>query len=270
MNLDFTLNKYTQLCESISNSSYAPMTVESYIKQNGKKNKVIILRHDVDSRPANALRIAEIEKEFKLKSTYYFRVIDEVFQKDLIEKIQALGHEIGYHYEVLDKSKGNFENAIKLFETELQAFRKISDIKTICMHGNSRTPWNSRDIWKRYDFTEFDILGEAYLSIDFSRMAYISDSARTWDHKYKVKDIVEGSKGSLLPQIASTDEIIDLIRKDEFNQLYILTHPDEWTDNLVTWSWDYLRQTFRNRAKLIVKWWFDQNKTGNKNMEFGN
>ena len=51
-------------------------------------------------------------------------------------KIPDLGHEVGYHYEVLSKANGNYERAIKLFEQELSKFRKIVDVKTICMHGS--------------------------------------------------------------------------------------------------------------------------------------
>ncbi len=35
--------------------------------------KVVILRHDVDRKPENALKMAEIEREFDIPATYYFR-----------------------------------------------------------------------------------------------------------------------------------------------------------------------------------------------------
>ena len=45
-------------------------------------------------------------------------------------------NEVGYHYEVLSKAKGDYEKAVELFEQELKEFRKIVDVKTICMHGS--------------------------------------------------------------------------------------------------------------------------------------
>lgn len=257
--LDFTLAKYRELCDVISNSNYIPMTIENYLSQEKNEDSIIILRHDVDSRPFHALRIAKIENEHGLKSTYYFRMVKKVFHRDIIEQIQSLGHEIGYHYEVLDKSKGDIEAGLKIFEVELETLRQIAYIKTMCMHGNSRTPWDNRDIWKEHDFTTYNLLGEAYLSVDFNKLAYISDSARTWDQKYKIKDIPEGSNG-ISPRIKSTDEIINLIKRRQYDSMYILTHPDEWTDNILIWLWDAFRQSFRNRAKLMLKWWFEQNK----------
>jgi hypothetical protein len=59
--------------------------------------------------------MALIEHEYGIRSTYYFRTVKEVFQPDIIRKIADHGHEIEYHYEVLDKAK------------------------TICMHGNPLT-----------------------------------------------------------------------------------------------------------------------------------
>ena len=39
-----------------------------------------------------------------------------------------------YICQILDKAKGDLEKAIKIFEKELNEFRKICDVKTICMH----------------------------------------------------------------------------------------------------------------------------------------
>ena len=38
-------------------------------------------------------------------------------------------NEVGYHYEVLSKARGDYEKAIELFENELIEFRKICDVK---------------------------------------------------------------------------------------------------------------------------------------------
>ena len=77
------------------------------------------MRHDVDRMPGNALKMAEVEHEFNIKSTYYFRVNNSVFKKEIIKKIASLGHEIGYHYECLDKAKGDLEKAIRIFQKDL-------------------------------------------------------------------------------------------------------------------------------------------------------
>jgi len=72
----------------------------------GKKNnniKLVVLRHDIDGKLGNALRMAELEHELGIQSTYYFG-FPYTFKPEIIGKIQALGHEVGYHYEVLSKA----------------------------------------------------------------------------------------------------------------------------------------------------------------------
>jgi hypothetical protein len=100
---DFTLEKYKKLCLALLDSGYTPLTVYSYLTGKPKNNKLVVLRHDIDRRPGNALRMAELEHELGIQSTYYFR-FPYTFKPDIIGKIHDLGHEIGYHYEVLSKA----------------------------------------------------------------------------------------------------------------------------------------------------------------------
>ncbi|NOR76977.1 MAG: hypothetical protein GQ523_00765 [Methanophagales archaeon] len=73
--LDFTLEKYEELCLALLDGGYTPLTVYSYLTgKNNNNKKLIVLRHDVDRRPGNALRMAELEHELGIQSTYYFRL----------------------------------------------------------------------------------------------------------------------------------------------------------------------------------------------------
>jgi len=44
------------------------------------------------------------EAEYEEKD---FDLIKEVFKAGIMQEIEKTGHEVGYHYEVLDKAKGN-------------------------------------------------------------------------------------------------------------------------------------------------------------------
>jgi hypothetical protein len=55
---DFTVSKYKELCLALLDSGYTPLTVYSYLNGHGKGESVI-LRHDIDRKPMNALRMAE-------------------------------------------------------------------------------------------------------------------------------------------------------------------------------------------------------------------
>ncbi|MEA3427910.1 MAG: hypothetical protein U9Q84_01545 [Thermodesulfobacteriota bacterium] len=84
----------------------AGQTFEKYIQN--PKEKVLILRHDVDRKPGNALVFAKIEKKVGIRASYYFRIVKESYDEDVISQIVEMGHEIGYHYENLSKiSKEN-------------------------------------------------------------------------------------------------------------------------------------------------------------------
>jgi hypothetical protein len=64
MNLDFTLAKYEELCSAIVQSGYAVVSVKYYLSLSLQpREKVVILRHDVDRKPEKALNMAEIERE---------------------------------------------------------------------------------------------------------------------------------------------------------------------------------------------------------------
>ena len=72
--MDFTLSGYKDLCLALLDSGYTPLTVYSYLGgQKKKNNKLVVLRHDIDRKFGNALRMAEWVYELGIPSTYYFR-----------------------------------------------------------------------------------------------------------------------------------------------------------------------------------------------------
>ena len=71
---DFSLDMYRELLESLQAKGYEFITYAEYCKGE-RPDKYIILRHDVDAKPLNSVRTAQIEQELGLHATYYFRVI---------------------------------------------------------------------------------------------------------------------------------------------------------------------------------------------------
>ena len=69
---DFELEKYGKLCETIIQENYKILTFNDYISKE-PQDKFVILRHDVDSKPFRALRMARLENKLNIKSSYYFR-----------------------------------------------------------------------------------------------------------------------------------------------------------------------------------------------------
>jgi hypothetical protein len=194
----------------------------------GLPDRFVVLRHDVDRKPRNALAMARVEAEHGIESTYYVRTIDKTFRPDLIERIAALGHEVGYHYEDLDRADGDPRAALASFESELGRLRSLVDVDTVCMHGNPLSPHDNRDIWEYADFEQFDLLGEAYLSMDFTDVTYYSDTGRTWrDGDLKVKDHTMG-EGEKAIQVDTTPELAGLLLSGRVDRVCLLSHPNRW------------------------------------------
>jgi tetratricopeptide (TPR) repeat protein len=170
--MDFTLDKYEDLLRFLRDN-YEIYTVERYLVER-PAGDFVILRHDVDRSPKNALKMAELESKLGVKSTYYFRY-PYTFKPEIIKRIKELEHEVGYHYETLSQAKGDYEMALELFKQALEEFGKIAEVKTICMHGSPLSKYDNRDLWKKYDFREFGILGEAYLSINDPEIVYLTE-----------------------------------------------------------------------------------------------
>jgi hypothetical protein len=237
--MDFTLKKYGKLIENIGPGDW---TLKNYLKN----NSAFIIRHDVDRMPIQALKMAEVENKFGIKSSYYFRVRPKLFNEDLIDQIYKLGHEIGYHYEIMDKAKGNLSIAQKIFKTELAFFSRWKS-DTVAMHGNPLTKYNNLDFWKHKSLETYNLLGEAYLSIDFNKVVYYTDTGRGWNKTISFKD--KGNKH--LHKICNTDHLIEIISKNEkFN--YIMTHPCYWSDDGLSWTRIKVIECLKNIIKHLI------------------
>src|SRR6056297_833039 len=102
--MDFNLTTYKKLLTTLKNQGYTFQSFADAIEK--PRANTIILRHDVDLHPGNALRTAKIEHSLGIRSTYFFRIIPETFKPEIIQQIANLGHEIGYHYEDLTLAAG--------------------------------------------------------------------------------------------------------------------------------------------------------------------
>jgi len=266
MPIDFTLSAYSQLLLTIKQSGYSFYTFEEWC--DGKaRGRYVILRHDVDLKAGNSLTFAQIESKMGIRSTYYFRVIPQSNQPEIIKKIAGLGHEIGYHYEDLSLFQGVEVKAIEHFKIQLEYFRQYYPVRTICMHGSPTSKWDNRDLWKSHNYRDFGIIGEPYL--DFlnskpnfeSEIEYFTDTARMWDGAiYNLRDklslkseLDNPKKTSILPVIHSTYDFINWLRmKPNLNVLMITTHPQRWTNNYREWILELLNQNFKNIIKRYV------------------
>ena len=309
---DFTLESYKKLLISIKTAGYSFQTLQDFIQQ--PEDKTVILRHDVDRLPWNALVIAKIEKDAGIRASYYFRIVKESYDEDIIRQIAEMVHEIVYHYENLaeisrkkegrishrrketeirgrrsevrrarardrdpqtrlplqgtsgqvtqitqiDTDEGKkefrdelFELAICDFERNLEKFRKLYPVKTICMHGSPLSKWDNRDLWKRYNYRDFGIIAEPYFDIDYDEVFYITDTGRAWNNsKVSVRDKV-ASRFDI--DIKSGLHLIELILKNKLpDKIMLNVHPQRWFDYGYNWYKELLMQNVKNVVKRLM------------------
>jgi len=200
--------------------------------------------------PQNALQIAKIENRLGIKASYYFRAVPESWNEEIIKEIHKLGHEIGYHYENLTTCKGNIEKAIKDFELNLTKLRELVPVKTICMHGSPLSKWDSKDLWKTYNYSDYGIIGEPYFDVDFNEVFYLTDTGRKWDgDKVSVRDKV-GTEKTVVQNFHSTNDIIKATEKNELaDKIMITMHPQRWSDKPLPWLKEFVMQNIKNVVK---------------------
>jgi predicted glycosyltransferase len=268
---DFTLGIYRKLMNTLVNSKYHLIPFGDYLKN--PEECCVILRQDVDEMSLNSLKAAQIQHALGIKSTYYFRVLPKSYDPRIVDKIVALGHEIGYHYEDMEfayreKLKQGysrqsileeqlFDRAIELFEQHLMMLRKHYPVKTICMHGSPLSPFDNKSIWKKYNYRDFGIIGEPYFDLDFSKILYLTDTGRSWHGaKYSVRDKPGQQTHSQrrplnsFPNFYSTMEIISAINADKFPEATMMTfHPQRWCNDPFHWTRELVLQNIKNSIK---------------------
>jgi hypothetical protein len=255
--MDFTLTTYLSLLSGLKNNDYCFQTVNEFLTL-PKDGKVVIMRHDIDKFPENALAIAKTETRYNIKSTYYFRSVPESWNEQIIKEIDSMGHEVGYHYESLTTCNGDTDIAYQDFYENLERLRKLVDVKTICMHGSPYSKFDSKDIWLKYSYKELGIIGEPYLDIDFSKVFYLTDTGRRWDgYNVSVRDKISVYQKKWIEEDFVFKTTCDIIKKiptlsKQYPVIMITTHPQRWTDNNLMWISEFLFQHIKNVVKRVL------------------
>lgn len=215
------------------------------------EGKVVVMRHDVDELARNALKLAKVEHELGIRATYFFRVVKQSNVPEVIREIAGLGHEVGYHYEDLSTAEGDKAAAMESFKEHLAYFRQYYPVKTVCMHGSSTSKYDNRSLWEGQSLADFGLVGEPYLSVDFDKVYYLTDTGYAWDGgKYAVRDVVANRSGL---SFHSSRQIMEGVEKGAFPEKALILAHTLWTNSLPQWLWLHLRESMRNRVKLLSK-----------------
>lgn len=258
---DFSADMYVRFLQAMDKTGYQAVTVRQWCA--GVRLPLqIVLRHDVDRFPERALALARAEAEQKVYSTYYFRYKPFIFKESIVKNIADLGHEVGYHYEVLSDTGGDPQKARELFAANLAAMRRIVPVHTAAMHGRPLSRYTETCFWENCSLEEFHLEGEAYLSFHQEDIPYLNDTGRTW-HKsrYNLRDALDRGDSrdktsfAAVPEILTTPQLIGFLASKQAPRLYLSFHPERWPTGIAAWLGSMLFDVGVNQVKGLLRYY---------------
>lgn len=210
MACNFTYNHYREMLKKALKEGFTISSFRDYDKKKHKQ-KLILLRHDIDYTPKRAFEIAKIEQSLNIKSSFFVRVHGEHYHPfdreayPIFKEILKLGHEIGLHYEAKTLSRSFQNTTIALFRKEKEVLEAIFDIKIVSAseHAdlNRQDKYWTNHLFKKIDKNKLGIKHHTYEK-EFQTF-YLADSCGQWN------------KGCLCENLCH-------------NRIQLLVHPDLW------------------------------------------
>lgn len=226
-----------------------------------KSQSFLVLKHDIENTVTRAYELAKIEHKYGHRGSYYAHayLLDDPHNVELLKKMQGMGHEISYHYDVMDSSHGNLDRAIKEFETDRKLFEELGfHIKTVCQHGNpvvERIGYTSNRDFFRSERVQALYPQLADIMVDYKEKykvdySYFSDAGRKFQLIFDPinNDIENSDDKNIL--FESLDELLKSLPAKSI----ISTHPHRWTKS--TASYVVKEKMFvmiKGTAKLAMK-----------------
>jgi len=266
---DFTVSAYRSLLNALKYQSSGFYGFAGVVTAGHEA--FIILRHDVDRKPGNALVLARAEADSGIKASYHFRLPGDRYQEDVIREIAGLGHEVAYHYEDLSSlgralpfrqrvDEETARLAYDRFRMNLASLRKVAEVAVISMHGSPLSGIDSRLLWKYYDYHEEGIICEPYFDINPDKILSLTDTGRRWnatgsnrrDHIPGRPRINRNFFDGKYPR--STFQLIQKIKDGLAPELMVISaHPQRWTNGIFPWLEELIWQNTKNLIKSLLR-----------------
>ncbi len=257
----FIYSIWNKFCSELNEAGINSITADEALST--KAGRFLILKHDVETNPAKALKLAEIENRYGHKGVYYVQAYLLKNNKNIqiLRNIQSLGHEVSYHHDVMDSSGGDIAKADKTFEQNKKCFEENGFvIHTVCQHGNpvierqgytsNRDFFRNKTIEMKYkDISEIMVNYKSRIGVDYK---YISDAGYGWKVIYdpETNDIVNSDDKNI--PLGDIDNMVDYIKNND--AVIVSTHPHRWHSNGFTaLSKDIAFKSVKGTAKLLLK-----------------
>lgn len=198
--MQFTYDAYRKLLSLLKSHGYEYANFHDW----SKFSQCVILRHDLDFDISRAVKIAQIEADMKVKSTFFVLVHSDMYNAlsfqnvDYLRRLLQYGHNIGLHFDAMSYPEwtGDKRKICDFIREEAAVLSRAigTPVSCVSMHRPSE-----------------DILGanlripgvvNSYEYVFFHEFKYVSDSRRHW-----------------------REPIEEIIGSGKFARLQILTHP---------------------------------------------
>jgi hypothetical protein len=236
---------YEALLRAAICAGYALMSVRDFIALGQvERQRIMVLRHDIDTDPATARRLFEIESSLGARASYYFRLT--TLDTRLMVEIEEYGSEASYHFEeiadfvklydirspaLLRARMGEVEDRFFINFTDIERRTGIK-LRTVASHGdfvNRKLGIINHELLQNAGLRQrCGITHEAYDAALMRRFdIYISDRA--------------------CPELYSPCSPLQAF--DVHERIYFTSHPVHWRTNwrassrhnitrlLESWSW---------------------------------
>ena len=252
----FTYKKWDSFCKKLKDKH---LTSIPACEVGASSDSFVVLKHDVETDVCKAYRMAQIENEYGHRGSYYVQasLLKDAKNIELLRQMQKLGHEISYHYDVMDSQKGNLDLAIAEFEDNRALFEQNGfAIRTVCQHGNpivervgytsNRDFFRSRRVRTRYsEISDIMVNFKEMVNVDYD---YFSDAGRKFKMIFDpINNDINSSETKDIPY-EDLDELCDAITAEK--NAIISTHPHRWCSNAVVYT---IKNIFFKTAKSIAK-----------------
>ncbi len=256
----FIYKKWDAFCKRLA---------ENYIKSiparevNADQPHYLVLKHDVETDVSKALTMARIEQKYGHRGSFYVQayLMNDAKNIEMLSEMQKMGHEISYHYDVMDSCKGDLGKAISEFAQNAELFEKNGfKLETLCQHGNpvaERIGYTSNRDFFRSEKVQGLYPHMADIMVNFKEKygtdyLYFSDAGRHFQLIYDPinNDVIKSDDKNVLYK--DTDELLTAL-SDACGNI-ISTHPHRWTRSAVNYvikAWAF--KIVRVVAKLLIK-----------------
>ncbi|MBE6534669.1 MAG: hypothetical protein E7678_06880 [Ruminococcaceae bacterium] len=258
----FVYKNWDKFCKKLKDGGTVSKRISDLFAS--PSGKFMVLKHDVETDVKKAYTLAEIENKYSHKGTYYVQayLLDKTENVELLQKMQRMGHEISYHYDVLDSSKGDIDKAISEFDDNLKKFESCGfEIKTLCQHGNpivERVGYHSNRDFLRNERVQALYPEKCDVMVDLKTKAgvdydYYSDAGRKFKFIFDPinNDIVNSDDKNI--SYKNLDVLYDVISSSD-SSVIISTHPHRWTKSKIKYVFKTcVFKCVKTVAKLFAK-----------------